>query len=121
MKKTQRRIATGARQRWISEQLRAVAASCPYTQTNPADCPLFEVRKLPLPELVAWFAGLRPDEKEYLMLYHECCLLVRWEREHGNDNAALREQWRQLVAAKRAGTKPRRVPAAGAQARLEPA
>lgn len=85
MKKLQRNVAKITRTRWLDEQLRQVAVNCPHTKTNPADCPLFEVRKLPPSELAEWLTGLKPEEKEYLMLYHECCLLVRWEKEHGKD------------------------------------
>lgn len=98
MKKTQRKATPRTRGRWLDEQLRTVAVSCPYTKTNPADCPLFEVRKLPPSQLLEWLAGLKAEEKEYLMLYHECCLLVQWEKDHGSGTDALQEQWSQIVA-----------------------
>jgi hypothetical protein len=66
--------------RWSERQkkeLMALVALCPYTQTNPPECPLCEVRKLGSADIRAWLDGLKRGDKEYLLLYHRCCLAVR--------------------------------------------
>jgi len=48
---------------------------------NPSACPLHEVRKLGPAAAIDWIDGLSREEKEFLLQYHQCCLLVEWERD----------------------------------------
>ena len=66
---------------WLREQLVSLAVGCPHTKGSPAGCPLHEVRKLEPSEIIDWVDRLRPDEKEFLMLYHQCCFVINWERD----------------------------------------
>ncbi|MDO8542662.1 MAG: hypothetical protein Q7S40_19655 [Opitutaceae bacterium] len=67
------------RLKWLDAQLANLAGACPHTKTNPNSCPLHEVRKLSPAAIGKWLDALRLEEKEYLMLYHQCCLVIRWE------------------------------------------
>ncbi len=69
------------RSKLLDELLAGVAPGCPHTKSNPEECPLYNVRKMATAEIVAWLDGLQPPEKEYLILYHQCCLMMRWEGE----------------------------------------
>jgi hypothetical protein len=75
------------RLQWLNENLASLVDACPQTKNNPADCPLCEVRKLGPEAISTWLDGLRAEEKEYLMLYHQCCLVIRWETAHGKKPA----------------------------------
>ena len=75
------------RLRWLNVQLAHIAPVCPWNQRNPAECPLADVRKLPPAAVAEWLEKLSPDEKEYLVLYHQCCLAIKWENASGADNA----------------------------------
>lgn len=66
--------------RWLDQQLAQVAPNCPWTHRNPRECPLYEVRKLPTEDMLQWLDGLSVEEKEYLVLYHQCCLAIKWEQ-----------------------------------------
>ena len=76
----------------INEQLVRLAKECPYTGSNPPTCPLHEVRKLDPETTIGWLNGLAGEEKEFLMLYHDCCVLTHWERDWANvsENLKLR-------------------------------
>ncbi len=67
------------RLRWLNVQLAHLAPSCPWNQRNPAECPLADVRKLPATAVAEWLENLSPEEKEYLVLYHQCCLAIKWD------------------------------------------
>ena len=67
--------------RWLEKEIAPLAASCPWTKTNPAECPLSGVRELAPADVAKWLAALSPQEREYLVLYHQCCLAIRWENE----------------------------------------
>jgi hypothetical protein len=69
------------RLRWLNQQLIAIAPTCPWTKRNPAECPLHGVRKLPTSAIAEWLDRLSAEEKEYLVLYHQCCLAIKWENE----------------------------------------
>lgn len=65
--------------------------ACPHTKSNPADCPLAEVRKMKPAAISKWLDGLRTEDKEYLMLYHQCCLVIRWETERAKQRKKPRK------------------------------
>src|SRR5688572_3471904 len=67
------------RLRWLNEQLTTIAPTCPWTKRNPPECPLWGVRKLPTSAIAEWLHQLSAEEKEYLVLYHQCCLTIKWE------------------------------------------
>lgn len=66
---------------WLREQIIVLTAGCPHTKSNPPACPLHEVRKLEPAAIVAWMDGLNSNEKEFLMMYHQCCLVINRERD----------------------------------------
>jgi len=41
---------------------------------NPEDCPLYELRRLPVEERLAWLASKTDKELERLLSYHTKCL-----------------------------------------------
>lgn len=41
--------------------------------------------------IAKWLDGLRIEEKEYLMLYHQCCLVIRWETARAAERAKRRK------------------------------
>jgi hypothetical protein len=69
------------RLRWLDQQLAELTVACPWANKNPLECPLCNVRKLPTSAVADWLARLTPEEKEYLILYHQCCLAIKWENE----------------------------------------
>jgi len=50
---------------------------CPVEQCNPADCPLFPLRKMDHRQRLHWFASLDRTDLEYLAAYHYVCMNVR--------------------------------------------
>ena len=65
----------------LREQLASLAVGCPHTKSNPSSCPLHDVRMLEPEAIIDWLDGLSTDEKEFLMLYHQCCLVISRERD----------------------------------------
>lgn len=65
------------RLRQVNAQLAEFVKSCPVDERNPAECPLFKLRKQKAEKVAAWIEGLSLDEKEYLLLYHHCCLATK--------------------------------------------
>jgi len=47
--------------------------ACPREQSNPPDCPLFEVRKLSLKERHEWVRNLSEGDMRMLLEHHEKC------------------------------------------------
>jgi hypothetical protein len=50
---------------------------CPVNQDNPADCPLFALRKMGRRQRLHWVAALERADLEYLATYHNVCMSVR--------------------------------------------
>jgi hypothetical protein len=50
---------------------------CPAEQCNPADCPLFQLRKMNHRQRLDWFASLDRADLEYLAAYHYACMNIR--------------------------------------------
>jgi hypothetical protein len=50
---------------------------CPVEQCNPADCPLFMLRKMNPAQRLQWFASLSQADLEYLANYHYACMNIR--------------------------------------------
>ena len=53
-----------------------LSEACPFHVTNPADCPLFEVRKLAPAKRSQWVEALSKDDLEYLATYHRVCIRI---------------------------------------------
>jgi len=51
--------------------------TCPVEKCNPADCPLFSLRKMHYRERLLWFCALSRDDLEYLAAYHHVCMNVK--------------------------------------------
>jgi hypothetical protein len=63
------------------EQLRAslleVVGFCPVDRCNPADCPLFALRKMNRSQRLEWFNALRESDLRYLAAYHHVCMNLK--------------------------------------------
>ena len=88
---------------WLREQLRTLATGCPHTKSNPDGCPLHDVRQLEPAAIIDWLDGLSLEEKDFLMLYHQCCLVINRERDAlsappaGRETSARRTSSRRLT------------------------
>jgi hypothetical protein len=72
--------ATGApisRRVKLEQQAIALAIDCPVDRSNPAICPLCELRKLPPQARRAWVRRLPLEDLEFLSLYHAACSAER--------------------------------------------
>jgi hypothetical protein len=56
-----------------------LAGFCPFDQSNPDDCPLFPLRKMPPKKRLRWLNALSEEDWGYLVAYHHVCLGVRVE------------------------------------------
>jgi hypothetical protein len=59
------------------DRLLSLAISCPVDQSNPANCPLCNVRKMDLGRRLEWFRSLTDDELVFLNSYHHVCMKHR--------------------------------------------
>jgi hypothetical protein len=50
---------------------------CPVERCNPADCPLFPLRKMNYQQRLLWFAALNRADLEYMTAYHYVCMGVK--------------------------------------------
>ena len=66
-----------ARLRWLNHQLEQFLPTCPWEQRNPKECPLYKLRKRNASTVAKWIDGLTIGDKEYLVLYHKCCLAIK--------------------------------------------
>lgn len=90
----------------LREQLVILAAECPYTNSNPPNCPLHEVRKLEPTAIIDWLDALNRDEQDFLTIYHRCCLLTKRE----NDGGKGSQQNKEPATAKRKRHQHRKAP-----------
>jgi hypothetical protein len=58
---------------------------CPVDRSNPADCPLFAIRKLGPAKRVQWFHDLTGDDLIYLNAYHSICFRIKMESTCGEN------------------------------------
>ena len=65
----------------LREQLVLLAASCPHTKSNPWTCPLHALRQMEPSAIIDWIDALEDRDREYLMFYHQCCLVTQRERD----------------------------------------
>lgn len=66
------------------DELRAglvgLAYCCPVDRCNPAECPLYLLRKLPPAERLLWLDSLNEADTQYLALYHKVCMTIKLEK-----------------------------------------
>ncbi len=63
------------------DELRAslvgLAETCPVHKDNPADCPLFTLRRMEPGDRLRWFNALSEDDLGYLASYHYVCMNLK--------------------------------------------
>jgi hypothetical protein len=91
---------------WLREQLASLAVGCPHTKANPSSCPLHDVRLLEPAAIIDWMDGLSNEEKEFLMLYHQCCLVINRERGSATGQPDRRARPEGLARRRRRGSNP---------------
>lgn len=70
------RMDAGQRSKILSDVVH-LAEACPHDGSNPAFCPLHEVRKMGGEEKETWARALSDQDLNYLALYHQVCLQWR--------------------------------------------
>jgi hypothetical protein len=65
------------RARSLDDKLAQFVPFCPLAERNPFECPLYDLRNEKAATIGKWIAGLTVEDKEYLVLYHECCLALK--------------------------------------------
>lgn len=63
----------------LRAELMELVHRCPVDRCNPADCPLFEVRRLSYHQRLQWFSALTEADLEFLAAYHFVCLKRKLE------------------------------------------
>jgi hypothetical protein len=63
----------------LRDSVLRLAETCPVELTNPADCPLYGVRKLKPARRLRWFDDLTGDDLAYLNGYHCICAQIKTE------------------------------------------
>ncbi len=61
----------------LQANLSEVLNACPVEQCNPADCPLFPLRKMNYRQRLLWFCALGRADLEYLAAYHNVCMNIK--------------------------------------------
>lgn len=63
----------------LRDNLLSLVQHCPVELSNPADCPLFAVRKAGPARRLQWFNNLSEDDMVYLNAYHCVCARIKME------------------------------------------
>ena len=61
----------------IKAHIFGLTVACPYAGGNPNDCPLHEIRQLPLSERKVWVKDLTDEECRSYCEYHSHCLSTK--------------------------------------------
>ena len=61
----------------LREHILRLEMECPLHHDNPHDCPLYEVRKMDLPQRQRWLESLTPENVSFLQAYHFVCLKTK--------------------------------------------
>jgi hypothetical protein len=61
----------------LQANLLALSEACPFDQSNPADCPLFPLRRMKRQERLLWCQALDEEALAYVIAYHHVCLSVK--------------------------------------------
>lgn len=70
---TKRHAATAERRLELEERTFELSRACPVDGSNPAECPLCELRPMRARARRAWIKMLSDPELEYLATYHATC------------------------------------------------
>jgi hypothetical protein len=65
----------------LQPDLQPLGERCPAARDNPTDCPLSQVRRLPVKQRQAWLSTLSDADARYLAAYHQVCLSIKMEAE----------------------------------------
>lgn len=68
------------RRGWLEREAYELSKHCPLDRSNPAECPLYDLRPMSAAARKAWIHRLTDDELEYLVTYHTCCGAVKTAR-----------------------------------------
>jgi len=71
--KTKALVSADGRRSRLEKLAFLLSKTCPVEQSNPRNCPLFDLRPLAARERRAWIRRLTLDELEYLSTYHQLC------------------------------------------------
>ncbi len=61
----------------MRSRMHGLAVACPFHQSNPPDCPLCEIRKLPMTERFAWVESLDLVVMDDYFRKHDECLRAK--------------------------------------------
>jgi len=65
---------------WLCQQLTTRIAGCAHAKSNLSSCPLHDMPFSEPEAVIEWLDGLSSEEKDFLVLYHQCALVINWER-----------------------------------------
>jgi len=74
---------------WLEREAFALSKTCPADHTNPVNCPLCDLRPLPLHERRDWICRLSDEELEYLATYHRSCFAHKMAERTAADAARV--------------------------------
>jgi len=72
---------TGPLQSQLLSQVLGLSVACPFSQGNPCDCPLHEIRKSPFKTRMEWVKQLSEAEALHILEFHRGCLEQKEQRE----------------------------------------
>ncbi len=75
--KTKASASAALRREQLEQSALFLSDNCPVDLTNPAICPLHDLRCFTLVERKKWVSGLSLKELKYLVQYHETCAIER--------------------------------------------
>lgn len=61
----------------LRDNLLKLSEACPFHITNPEDCPLFPLRRMPQSKRLAYVNALSKADLAYLANYHRVCLRIK--------------------------------------------
>ncbi len=76
----------------LRASLAGLAYCCPIDHCNPADCPLFLLRKLPPADRLLWFDSLDNGDVQFLAAYHCVCMNLKRTKRPAILRARFRRQ-----------------------------
>ncbi|MBI2516679.1 MAG: hypothetical protein HYV95_07155 [Opitutae bacterium] len=77
MNSTEQLLPAPAQREQLIARVRALTVACPFSQDNPPDCPLCNIRKLSLKARIVWVNSLAPEVMEGLLQFHADCLYAK--------------------------------------------
>ena len=61
----------------LQAELLALSEVCPFDQSNPDDCPLFPLRRMPRKDRMLWCGALDAEALAYVVAYHHTCMRIK--------------------------------------------